>query len=159
MKYISKFAGLALGVAALSLAAAAPASAKVEGDTIILGSAISLTGKYSTNGVHAQNGYELAVKKINEMGGVKVGGKSYKLKVVYYDDESTPARGAQLAERLIKHDGVKYMLGPYSSGMTKAIAPVSEKYRIPMVEAEGASRSLFTQGYKYLFAVLSTSEQ
>ncbi|MCZ6467262.1 MAG: ABC transporter substrate-binding protein, partial [Alphaproteobacteria bacterium] len=28
-----------------------------------------------------------------------------------------------------------------------------------MVESEGASRSLFTQGYKYLFAVLSTSEQ
>ena len=135
------------------------AMAKVEGDTIILGSAISLTGKYSTNGIHAQNGYELAVKKINETGGVKVGGKSYKLKVVYYDDESTPARGAQLAERLIKQDGVQFMLGPYSSGLTKAIAPVTEKYKIPMVEAEGASRSLFTQGYKYLFAVLSTSEQ
>ena len=28
-----------------------------------------------------------------------------------------------------------------------------------MVEAEGASRSLVTKGYKYLFAVLSTSEQ
>ena len=51
------------------------------------------------------------------------------------------------------------MLGPYSSGMTKAIAPVSEKFGVPMVEAEGASRSLFTQGYKYLLAVLSTSEQ
>jgi branched-chain amino acid transport system substrate-binding protein len=51
------------------------------------------------------------------------------------------------------------MLGPYSSGMVKAIAPVSEKFGVPMVEAEGASRSLFTQGYKYLFAVLSTSEQ
>ncbi len=38
------------------------------------------------------------------------------------------------------------MLGPYSSGMTKAIAPVSEKFGVPMVEAEGASRSLFTQG-------------
>ena len=159
MNYINRFAGMAVGVAALSLAATAPASAKVEGDTIILGSAISLTGKYSTNGIHAQNGYELAVKRINEMGGVKVGGKSYKLKVVYYDDESTPARGSQLAERLIKQDGVKYMLGPYSSGMTKAIAPVTEKYKIPMVEAEGASRSLFTQGYRYLFAVLSTSEQ
>ena len=82
------------GVAAIALLAGAPAQAKVEGDTIILGSAISLTGKYSTNGIHAQNGYELAVKQINEMGGVKVGGKSYKLKVVYYDDESTPARGA-----------------------------------------------------------------
>ena len=51
------------------------------------------------------------------------------------------------------------MLGPYSSGMTKAIAPVSEKFGVPMVDAEGASWSLFTQGYKYLFAVLSTSEQ
>jgi branched-chain amino acid transport system substrate-binding protein len=109
----------------------APAAAKVEGDTIILGSAISLTGKYSTNGIHAQNGYELAVKCINEMGGVKVDGKSYKLKVQYYDDESTPARGAQLAERLIKQDGVQFMLGPYSSGLTKAIAPVTEKYKTP----------------------------
>lgn len=148
-----------IGGTALALTLVAGAQAKVEGDTIVLGSAISLTGKYSTNGIHAQRGYDLAVKRINEMGGVKVGGKSYKLKVVYYDDESTPARGAQLAERLIKQDGVKYMLGPYSSGLTKAVAPVTEKYKIPMVEAEGASRSLFTQGYKYLFAVLSTSEQ
>ena len=74
--------GLMVGAAALSIAAAMPAAAKVEGDTIILGSAISLTGKYSTNGIHAQNGYEIAVKRINEMGGVKVGGKAYKLKVI-----------------------------------------------------------------------------
>ena len=149
----------AIAAAAVAAMAAAPASAKVVGDTIVLGSALSETGKYSTNGIHAKNGYNIAVDLINKTGGVKVGGKAYKLRIVYYDDESTPARGAQLAERLIKQDGVKYMLGPYSSGLTKAIAPVTEKYRIPMVEAEGASRSLFTKGYKYLFAVLSTSEQ
>jgi branched-chain amino acid transport system substrate-binding protein len=143
----------------VAFAFAGPASAKVEGDTIILGSAISLTGKYSSNGVNAQHGYDFAVDTINKAGGVKVGGKSYKLKVVYYDDESTPARGAQLAERLIQQDGVKFILGPYSSGLTKAIAPVTEKYKIPMVEAEGAARSLFTQGYRYMLAVLSTSEQ
>ena len=136
-----------------------PLQAKVEGDKIILGSAISFTGKYSTNGIHASNGYNLAVKAINAAGGVTVGGKSYMLEIVYYDDESTPARTAQLLERLIKQDGIKYMLGPYSSATTKAAAPVTEKYKIPMVEAEGASRSLFTQGYRYLFAVLSTSEQ
>ena len=146
---------LAVGVTGV----AGTAAAKVEGDTIILGSSISLTGKYATNGLHTQRGYDYAAKVINEAGGVKVGGKSYMLDVKYYDDESTPARGAQLAERLIQQDGVEYMLGPYSSGMTKAIAPVSEKFGVPMVEAEGASRSLFTQGYKYLFAVLSTSEQ
>ena len=134
------------------------ALAKVEGDTITLGSALSLTGKYATNGLHTQRGYDFAVDRINSTGGVKVGGKSYKLTVKYYDDESTPARGAQLAERLIQQDGVDYMLGPYSSGMTKAIAPVSEKFGVPMIEAEGASRSLFTQGYKYLFAVLSTTD-
>ncbi|WP_300006969.1 amino acid ABC transporter substrate-binding protein, partial [Pseudonocardia sp.] len=128
-------------------------------DEIVLGSAISTTGKYSTNGKHTQNGYDLAVKKLNEMGGVKVGDTVYKLRIVYYDDESTPARGAQLADRLINQDGVKFLLGPYSSGLTKAIAPVTEKHGIPMVEGNGASRSLFTQGYTYLFAVLSTSEQ
>ena len=126
---------------------------------IVLGSAISLTGKYATNGIHAKNGYEYAITKIKQSGGVKIGGKCYNFKVIYYDDESKGDRGATLAERLISQDKVQYMLGPYSSGLTKAIAPVTEKYEIPMVEAEGASRSLFNKGYKYLFAVLSTSEQ
>ena len=149
----------ALAAAALCFSPAAPAAAKVEGDSIILGAAVSLTGKYSTNGKHTKNGYDLAAKRINEMGGVTVGGKSYKIKIVYYDDESTPARAAQLAERLIQQDGVKFMLGPYSSGLTKAMAPVTERHKIPMIEANGASRSLFTKGYRYLFALLSSADQ
>jgi len=159
MKQFSIKAITAVAAVSTTLVLGGNALAKVEGDTIILGSSISLTGKYATNGLHTQRGYDYAVKMINDNGGVTVDGKSYQLEVKYYDDESTPARGAQLAERLIQQDGVEYMLGPYSSGMTKAIAPVSEKFGVPMVEAEGASRSLFTQGYKYLFAVLSTSEQ
>ena len=82
--------GIVAGIA-LAVSLATPAMAKVEGDTIILGSSISLTGKYATNGLHTQRGYDYAVKVINESGGVKVGGKSYKLDVKYYDDESTPA--------------------------------------------------------------------
>ena len=129
-----------------------------QGDTIVLGAAVSLTGKYSTNGKNTKDGYDLAVERVNEMGGVKVGGRTYKLKVAYYDDESTSARGAQLVERLISQDHVQFVLGPYSSGLTKAIAPVTEKYHIPMVEGNGADRDLFTKGYKYLFAVLNTSD-
>ncbi|MPZ10217.1 MAG: ABC transporter substrate-binding protein [Kiloniellaceae bacterium] len=151
--------GFVLAGATAGLIAGGPASAKVEGDTIILGSANSLTGKYSSNGVDTQNGYDLAIKTINEMGGVTIDGKQYKLAVKYYDDESTPARTAQLLERLIEQDGVQYILGPYSSPTTIAAAPVVEKYKVPMVEAEGASRALFNKGYKYTFAVLSTSEQ
>ena len=141
------------------LAFSSIAFAKVKGDTITLGAAVSLTGKYSTNGKNTKNGYDMAINRINKLGGVIVGGKSYKFKIIYYDDESNGGRAAQLAERLIKQDGIKYMLGPYSSGMTKAIAPVTEENKIPMVEANGASRSLFTKGYKYLFAVLSAANQ
>ena len=150
---------LVVAVAAVGLVVASPAVAKVEGDTIVFGAAVSFTGKYSTNGKHTKNGYDLAAKRLNEMGGVKVGNKTYKIKIKYYDDESTPARAAQLAERLIKQDKIKFILGPYGSGPTKGIAPITEKYKIPMVEGNGASRSLFNKGYRYLFAVLSTSEQ
>ncbi len=150
---------IAASIFTLGMLVSSHSLAKVEGDTITLGAAVSLTGKYTTAGNHTKNGYDLAITRLNEMGGVTVDGKQYKLAVKYYDDESTPARGAQLAERLIQQDGVTFMLGPYSSGLTKAIAPVTEKYKIPMVEGNGASRSLFNKGYKYLFAVLSTSEQ
>jgi branched-chain amino acid transport system substrate-binding protein len=149
---------LAPGAAGFLLLATSAAFAQADGDTIVLGAAVSITGKYSVNGKNTKDGYDLGVKRINDMGGVKVGGKTYKLKVLYYDDESTPARGAQLAERLIAQDGVKFVLGAYSSGLTKAIAPITEKYKVPHVEGNGAARELFTQGYRYLFAVLSTSD-
>ena len=135
------------------------AQAKVEGTTIYLGAAVSLTGKYSTNGELTRRGYDMAVEKINQRGGVLVDGVTYQLAVIYYDDESTPARGTQLAERLILQDGVRFMLGPYSSGLTKAMAPITERHQVPMVEANGASLSLFQNDYRYLFAVLSTTEQ
>lgn len=128
-------------------------------DVITLGAAVSLTGKYALNGANTKNGYDLAVRQINDKGGIKVGETSYTLEVRYYDDESTPARGTALVERLIQQDGVKYILGPYSSGLTKAILPIIERYKVPMVEANGAARELFTKGYRYIFAVLSTSDQ
>lgn len=149
---------LAAGAVAAVLAAWQPGAARSD-DVVTLGAAVSLTGKYSTNGKNTQDGYDLAIKVVNDKGGIKVADKSYRLAIKYYDDESTPARGAQLVERLIAQDGVKFVLGPYSSGLTKAIAPVTEKYRIPMIQANGADRDLFTQGYKYNFAVLSTSDQ
>ena len=149
MNKISKLLVTVLSAIALAFTSVSSSFAKVENGYIVLGAAVSLTGKYSSNGVHTQNGYNMAVERINSKGGVTVGGKSYKFEIIYYDDESNPKRAAQLAERLIKQDGVHYMLGPYSSGLTKAIAPVTEKYKIPMVEANGASRSLFTKGYKY----------
>lgn len=149
---------LAAACAVVALAVGAGVRTAAAEDTITLGAAVSLTGKYSVNGKNTQDGYNLAAKVINEHGGVKVGGKAYQLKIVYYDDESTSARGAQLVERLISQDHVDFVLGPYGSALTKAIVPITEKYGVPMVEGNGADRGLFTKGYKYLFATLNTSD-
>jgi branched-chain amino acid transport system substrate-binding protein len=149
---------MALAGAALGLAWAA-LPAKAADDAIVLGAAVSQTGKFSVSGVHTQNGYDFAVDKINSMGGVKIGDNSYKLEVKYYDDESEAARASELTERLVGQDGIKFILGPYGSPITVAMAPIVEKLKVPMIEANGAARALFTKGYKYTFATLSTSDQ
>jgi branched-chain amino acid transport system substrate-binding protein len=128
-------------------------------DVIVLGAALSLSGKYAQGGADTKNGYELAVSRINERGGVKVGGASYRLALRYYDDQSMPGRGGELVERLIERDGVKFMLGPNGLAPTKIILPVIEKYRVPMLQADGAVRDLFARDRRYFFAVPSTADQ
>jgi branched-chain amino acid transport system substrate-binding protein len=128
------------------------------GDAIALGAAVSQTGKHALNGDIAKKGYDLAVKTINEKGGVGVGDKRYKLEITYYDDESMPARGMELAERLIVKDGVDFLLGPYSSSQIKAMLPIVEKHGVPMVEANGVARELFGKGYRHIFAVSAAGD-
>ena len=152
-------AGIAavLATAARAAITATPQAQKINDK--VIGAARSATGIYAANGANTKNGYEFAVKKINDAGGIKIGSDCYHLQIKYYDDESTPARAAQLVERLIDQDKVKYMLGPYGSPLTKAILPVTEKYKTVVVQGEAASRSLFTQGYKYHFGIIATSDK
>jgi branched-chain amino acid transport system substrate-binding protein len=56
---------------ALLISASTISFAKVVGNKIILGAAISLTGKYSSNGVHTQNGYNLAVDRMEKLTSLK----------------------------------------------------------------------------------------
>ncbi len=156
--YVSPLKGLLAGLG-LVLPLLSAGFAHGADEAITLGATLSLTGKFALNGAHTKNGYDLAVTRINNRGGLKIGGKPYRLHIRYYDDESSPARGTKLVERLIQQDGVKFLLGPYSSGLTQAILPIIERHKIPMIEANGAARELFTKGNRYLFAVLSTSDQ
>ncbi|HYV42125.1 MAG TPA: amino acid ABC transporter substrate-binding protein [Thermoanaerobaculia bacterium] len=124
-------------------------------DTIVFGAAISITGKTAKEGEYTRDGYQVAIDKINEMGGIKVGGKTYKVELKYYDDETKPERTAQLIEKLINEDKVNLILGPYGSSPTGTAAPLVERYKIPMVEANGSAESIFSKGYKYTFMILS----
>ncbi len=127
-------------------------------DTIVFGAAVSLTGKTAKEGEYTRDGYNFFVDRINEMGGITVGGKKYRVEVKYYDDESKSERTAQLIEKLINEDKVTFILGPYGSAPSGTAAPICEKYKIPMIEANGSAESIFSKGYKYTFAVLSPAK-
>jgi branched-chain amino acid transport system substrate-binding protein len=133
-------------------AAAAEQAPKV----IRLGAAVSETGKYAREGKDARQGYLLWQDWVNnEYGGIKVGDERYKVEIVFYDDEGDPDTTARLVERLITEDQVDFLLGPYSSGLTKSASAIAEKYNKIMVEGNGASESLFERGFQNLFAVLT----
>ena len=127
-------------------------------DTILFGAAISITGKTAKEGEYTRDGYQFAIDKINEMGGIQVGGKKYTVALKYYDDETKPERTAQLIEKLINEDKVNLLLGPYGSSPTGTAAPIAERYKIPMVEANGAAESVFSKGYTYSFMILSPAK-
>ena len=61
MNKIAKLFITFISAITLTLSFASSSLAKVDGEYIVLGAAVSLTGKYSSNGVHTQNGYNLAV--------------------------------------------------------------------------------------------------
>ncbi|MBI3764179.1 MAG: amino acid ABC transporter substrate-binding protein [Chloroflexi bacterium] len=123
---------------------------------IRIGAALSATGKYVREGKDVRQGYDFCVDWVNDKrGGVRVGDKRYKVEMVYYDDESKPANATDLIEKLITEDKVDFLLGPYSSEITATASAVAEQHGMIMVEGNGASESLFANGYQNLFAVLT----
>jgi len=147
-----------IGLGLAALAALLVAGVAWAADEIVLGSAISQTGKYAREGKFYVDAYALAVDAVNKAGGVKVGGKAYKLVLKMYDDQSDPNLSVRLFTRLVTSDKVNFLLGPYSSGITIPASAVSEKYEIPMVQGGGASGKIFDRGYKYIFGTLPKAE-
>ena len=121
-----------------------------------IGAAVSETGRYSQEGKLTREGYLLWEDWVNnEYGGIDVGGDRYKVELILYDDKSEPDMTAKLVERLINEDEVDFLLGPYSSTLTKPAIEVAEARGVILVEGNGASESLFEHSYENLFAVLT----
>jgi branched-chain amino acid transport system substrate-binding protein len=57
----------------------------------------------------------MAVDEVNAAGGLKVGDKSYKLKLVMLDDTYSATGGRTAADRLIKLEKVSFIVGPVGS--------------------------------------------
>jgi branched-chain amino acid transport system substrate-binding protein len=126
--------------------------------TLLFGAPISLTGSTAKEGGLTRDGYDLWRDTYNKAGGINVAGKHYKIETKYYDDASNAQQSATLADKLIKEDKVNFLLGPYGTSPTLQVSTVAEKAKMPMIEGNGAAESIFSQGYKYTFGVLSPAQ-
>ncbi len=131
----------------------------VEGDVIKIGMTISLSGRYQHEGVQALCGIQAAIDYFNEKGGINVGGKTYKLQLIYYDDQSKKDLINSLYTQIVTSDGAQFLLAPYSSGLTLSAAPISQQYKRIMISHGGASNKIFEQGYQYMVQVLSPASE
>ena len=89
-----------------------PSSAisKIVGDKIFIGTTFSLSGENSTASKSFKIKIDKLLKDINQSGGINAGGKSYNLEIIFYNDESDSNKLNHLLVRLIKYDGVQFLI-------------------------------------------------
>jgi branched-chain amino acid transport system substrate-binding protein len=143
------------GMASTLVAGTASAQAQ---DVIKVGAPLPLTGPLSPEGLKQKRGYDIWADTANAKGGIKAGGKTYNVEIVYADYASNTPRAVQLAERMITEDKVNFLFAPFGSGATKAASAVSEKYGIPMLAPTASSFQVYDQNYKFLFGTLTPNE-
>lgn len=147
-------ASLALAVAGF---AAATTSASAQ-DVIRFGAPLPITGPLAPEAVKQQQGYDLWAEQANKAGGINVGGKKYKVEIVYSDYQSNTPRSVQTTEQMITQEKVNFMFGPFGSGAAKAASTIAEKYKMPMLAATASSVQVYDQNYKYLFGTFTPND-
>lgn len=116
---------------------------------IVVGFYGSLTGASASFGQSSKDGAELAVAEINAAGGV-LGGRPIRLLVE--DDQSKPEEASNAVTKLITQDKVVAVVGEVASSRTLAAAPVSQKFRIPMISPASTNEKVTEVG-DYIFRV------
>jgi branched-chain amino acid transport system substrate-binding protein len=122
---------------------------------LTLGFTASNTGAMNVDSLEQKRGFELWRDQVNAAGGIKAGGKSYKVQFVSYDDESNPKRVQQLYSRLILQDKADFLFSPYSSSLTATAAIVTEQYEKIMLTTGAAEGKTYTLGNHYLFQMFT----
>jgi branched-chain amino acid transport system substrate-binding protein len=136
----------------------ASGSLAVADDVVRFGAPLPLTGPLAPEGIKQQQGYDLWAEQANKAGGISVGGKKYKVEIVYADYQSNTPRAVQTTEQMITQDNINFLFGAFGSGAAKAASTVSEKYKVPTIAAAASSSQVYDQGYKYLFGTFTPND-
>lgn len=135
----------ALTGAAAFAAVAFGSAAGAKDLTLDIGVSDALTGGAAVYGLPQSNAVKLAAEEINAAGGVEVGGDTYMLNVIAYDDKANPTEASNSVRKLLDRDGVKYILGFCCSGATGAVASFIENEDAVMLVGNAAERSITTR--------------
>ena len=141
-------------VATAALACAASALAQEQ--IVKIGHSGPLSGPNTFAGRDNDNGVRLAVEELNARK-INVGGKTLKFEVISEDDQCDAKTGVAVAQKLVD-SGVKYVMGPYCSGVA---IPASRVYDGggTMVSTVGTNPKVTQGGYKNLFRIIASDSQ
>jgi branched-chain amino acid transport system substrate-binding protein len=117
---------------------------------ILAGVSLSLTGRFSLQGQEALNGLRLWVDYISP---------SIPLRLIVYDDRSRAELAKDNVLRLLTRDRADLLLGPYSSVLTLAVAPIAEAHGKILWNHGGASDAICKQGWRHLVSVVSPASE
>jgi branched-chain amino acid transport system substrate-binding protein len=107
------------------------AGTAVQAQNVKIGVMAPLTGFAASDGASVKNAIKLAVDAVNASGGVL----GHKVEAIIYDDAADPKQATALAHKLIEQDGVKaFVAGSYSMP-SRAVAPLFNDEKIPLVAA------------------------
>lgn len=129
-----------LGAAALSLLASAAWSQ----ETIKIGNIVVTAGPLKGPGEPSITAVDIAVKQINEAGGIN--GKQ--VEIVRFDTGSDPKQASVGTRKLAQDDGVLAIVGPFSSGEAAVAFNDAERLKVLMMPMSASAPGL-TDGKTY----------
>ena len=112
--------------AATAISAGLPGAALAAEDTIKIGFLAPLTGPVAAWGKPGLDGCEIWAERVNAAGGIDLGGTKHPVEFISYDNEYDPAKARTGATKLIREDGVSFimMLG---GDTWPGVQPVADK--------------------------------
>ena len=127
----------ALGVVALALTgcAAGGGDAPADGEPIVIGTSLPMTGPLASFGPILEAGYQAAVDDVNAAGGIEIDGTAHQVELTVLDSGSDPNAVAEQARTLVLQDGAVGLLGSVSPGLTIPASNVADLEGVPMVSS------------------------
>lgn len=122
---------------------------------IRIGVSLGLTGSYASIARFQQRAYQLWEKHANARGGIL----GRRVEFVIHDDKSDAQTAKRIYESFITQDRLDFVIGPYSSPITLAVAPVVDQHGYPMLSAGASSDELWRRRYTNVFGVYASARR